>query len=84
MYPELYGKSVGAQGGGWYSFNHKDVHFVGLNNSAVLEGMDVLGEEPLKWLKADLNEHSASQPVVVFAHIPLRTGAESSQKLLVR
>src|SRR6267378_2506734 len=30
MYLERYGKSVGAKGSGWYSFNHKDVHFVGL------------------------------------------------------
>ena len=71
QYLERYGKAVGAKGTGWYSFNHKDVHFVGLNNSAVLEGMGNLGEEQLKWLEADLKAQSASRPVVVFAHIPL-------------
>jgi 3',5'-cyclic AMP phosphodiesterase CpdA len=71
MYLERYGKSVGAKGSGWYSFNHKDVHFVGLNNSAVLEGMGKLGDEQLKWLEADLKGQPASRPVVVFAHIPL-------------
>src|SRR6266478_8274780 len=30
LYLERYGKN--AKGRGWYSFNHKDVHFVGLSN----------------------------------------------------
>lgn len=68
---ERYGKTLGAKGSGWYSFNHKDVHFVGLNNSAVLEGLGALGDEQLKWLEADLEATPASRPVVVFAHIPL-------------
>jgi len=69
MYRERFGKNT--KGSGWYSFNHKDVHFVGLNNSAVLEGMGKLGDEQLKWLEADLSGQPASRPVVVFAHIPL-------------
>ncbi len=71
LYLERYGRVMGAKGSGWYSFNHKDVHFVGLNNSAVLEGMGQLGEEQLKWLEADLKAQPASRSVVVFAHIPL-------------
>lgn len=71
LYRERYNKSLGAKGSGWYSFNHKDVHFVGLNNSAVLDGMGNLGEEQLAWLEADLKGQPASRPVVVFAHIPL-------------
>jgi 3',5'-cyclic AMP phosphodiesterase CpdA len=71
QYLERYGKALGAKGNGWYSFNHKDVHFVGLNNSAVLEGMGKLGDEQLNWLEADLRGQPASRPVVVFAHIPL-------------
>jgi 3',5'-cyclic AMP phosphodiesterase CpdA len=71
LYLERYGKALGAEGRGWYSFNHKDVHFVGLNNSAVLEGMGDLGGDQLTWLKADLEGQPASRPVVVFAHIPL-------------
>jgi 3',5'-cyclic-AMP phosphodiesterase len=71
QYLERYGKAVGAKGNGWYSFNHKDVHFVGLNNSAVLEGMGKLGDDQLRWLDADLKGQPASRPVVVFAHIPL-------------
>ena len=69
QYLQRYGKN--AKGRGWYSFNHKDVHFVGLSNVAVLEGMGTLGAEQLQWLQADLKAQPASRPVVVFAHIPL-------------
>lgn len=71
LYLERYGKALGAKGSGWYSFNHRDVHFVGLNNSVVIEGMGKLGDEQLKWLEADLKGQPSSRPVVVFAHIPL-------------
>jgi 3',5'-cyclic AMP phosphodiesterase CpdA len=71
LYLERYCKAIGMKGGGWYSFNHKDVHFVGLNNSAALDGMGKLGDEQLKWLGGDLKGQPASRPVVVFAHIPL-------------
>jgi 3',5'-cyclic AMP phosphodiesterase CpdA len=36
-------------------------------------GLGNLGDEQLAWLKDDLGARSASQPVVVFAHIPLWT-----------
>jgi 3',5'-cyclic-AMP phosphodiesterase len=71
LYLERYGKAVGAKGNGWYSFTHKDIHFVGLNNTAVLEGMGSLGDEQLHWLEADLKGQPTSRAVVVFAHIPL-------------
>jgi len=71
LYLERYGKALGVKGNGWYSFNQKDVHFVGLNNTAVLEGMGNLGEAQLSWLEADLKGQPGSRPVVVFAHIPL-------------
>src|SRR5579872_7429779 len=69
QYMERYGKM--AKGRGWYSFNHGDVHFVGLSNVAVQEGMGKLGTDQLEWLEADLKGQPASRPVVVFAHIPL-------------
>lgn len=71
LYLGRYGKAVGAKGTGWYSFTHKDVHFVGLNNTAMLEGLGKLGDEQLAWLDADLKGQPASRPIVVFAHIPL-------------
>ncbi|HKT24426.1 MAG TPA: metallophosphoesterase [Terriglobales bacterium] len=71
QYLDRYGK--GTKGRGWYSFNHKGVHFVGLVNVIQLEGMGQLGDEQIAWLKDDLSGVSASTPVVVFAHIPLWT-----------
>jgi len=69
LYMERYGKNT--KGRGWYSFNHKDVHFVGLNNVAQIEGMGKLGADQVQWIDADLKAQPASRPVVVFAHIPL-------------
>ncbi|KAA6463081.1 metallophosphoesterase [Acidobacteria bacterium AB60] len=61
----------GTQGKGWYSFTHKGVHFIGLNNCQQVDAMGKLGDEQLKWLKGDLAAQSSSTPIVVFAHIPL-------------
>jgi 3',5'-cyclic-AMP phosphodiesterase len=69
LYHARFGK--GTLGGGWYSFTHKGVHFVGLNNSVQIDAMGRLGSEQLTWLKADLASITASTPIVVFAHIPL-------------
>jgi 3',5'-cyclic-AMP phosphodiesterase len=69
MYLERYGK--GTKGNGWYSFDHKGVHFIGLVNVVQLEGMGKLGQAQLDWLKKDLHGVKSSTPIVVFAHIPL-------------
>ncbi len=69
LYLERYGK--GTSGNGWYSFDHKGVHFVGLVNVVQLDGMGKLGPAQLTWLKQDLSGVKSSTPVVVFAHIPL-------------
>ena len=65
----------GTRGAGWYSFDHRGVHFVALVNVADLKpgGMGNLGAEQLAWLKADLAHRPSSTPIVVFAHIPLWT-----------
>ena len=65
----------GSKGTGWYSFDHKGVHFVGLVNVANLKagGLGSLGHEQLEWLEDDLKGRSASTPIVLFAHIPLWT-----------
>src|SRR6266568_5130525 len=72
-YLQRYGK--GTKGSGWYSFDHKNVHFVALVNVANLKagGMGSLGHEQLEWLEGDLKGRSASTPIVLFAHIPLWT-----------
>ena len=69
MYLDRYGK--GSKGNGWYSFDHKGVHFIGLVNVVQLEGMGKLGQAQLDWLKQDLGGLKGSTPIVVFAHIPL-------------
>jgi plastocyanin len=70
---ERYGK--GTKGAGWYSFNKKGVHFVGLVNVVDLRagGLGNLGPTQLQWLEDDLRDLSSSTPIVVFAHIPLWT-----------
>jgi Icc protein len=70
-YLERYGK--GSKGSGWYSFDQKGVHFIGLVNVMALEGLGKLGPDQLAWLKDDLSGKKPSTPIVVFAHIPLWT-----------
>jgi 3',5'-cyclic AMP phosphodiesterase CpdA len=72
-YLERHGKNT--KGTGWYSFDQKGVHFIGLNNVMDLKagGMGLLGPEQLAWLADDVKGLSASTPIVVFAHIPLWT-----------
>jgi Icc protein len=71
QYRDRYGKN--AKGSGWYSFDKKGVHFVGLVNVMNLKagGMGSLGNDQLEWLKDDVKHLSKSTPVVVFAHMPL-------------
>ena len=71
QYLDRYGKS--GKGNGWYSFDKKGVHFVGLVNVLNLKagGMGTLGAEQLAWLKDDVGRLKHSTPIVVFAHVPL-------------
>jgi 3',5'-cyclic AMP phosphodiesterase CpdA len=71
QYLERYGKN--SQGAGWYSFDKKGVHFVGLVNVLNLKagGLGSLGAEQLDWIEKDLKPLSTSTPIIVFAHIPL-------------
>jgi len=73
QYLERYGK--GAKGNGWYSFDHKGAHFIGLVNVMNLKagGLGTLGGDQIAWLRDDLSRLKHSTPVVVFAHIPLWT-----------
>ena len=71
QYRDRYGK--GTKGEGWYSFDKKGVHFIGLVNVVNLKagGLGNLGAEQLDWLAADVKHLKSSTPIVVFAHIPL-------------
>jgi 3',5'-cyclic-AMP phosphodiesterase len=89
QFRERYGKDT--KGDGWYSFDHKGVHFVGLVNVMNLKagGLGSLGDDQLAWLKDDVRHLKHSTPIVVFAHIPLWTvypewgwGTDDSQQAL--
>jgi len=71
QYLERYGK--GTKGSGWYSFDKKGVHFIGLVNVMNLKagGLGTLGHGQLEWLEDDVKHLKSSTPIVVFAHIPL-------------
>jgi hypothetical protein len=70
-YRARYGK--GTKGSGWFSFDQKGVHFIGLVNVMNIAegGLGILGEDQLAWLKDDVSGLSSSTPIVVFAHVPL-------------
>lgn len=52
-----------------YSFDHKGVHFVVLDN--VSDPGARLGDDQLAWLQADLDRIDKAAPIVVFTHRPL-------------
>jgi 3',5'-cyclic-AMP phosphodiesterase len=66
-----YGK--GNKGNGWFSFDQRGVHFIGLVNVMNIAegGLGILGDNQLAWLKDDVSHLSSSTPIVVFAHVPL-------------
>lgn len=57
----------------YYSFDHKNWHFVVLNSLDVQDKKYIgkVDSDQMKWLKADLAEIPAETPVVVALHIPL-------------
>ncbi|HEX4208948.1 MAG TPA: metallophosphoesterase [Candidatus Binataceae bacterium] len=52
-----------------YSFDHKGVHFIALDN--VSQGSPEVGTEQLAWLKSDLARFSTTTPIILFTHRPL-------------
>jgi hypothetical protein len=52
-----------------YSFNHKGVHFVALDNVSDPKG--ILGDAQIDWLSRDLKPLAKEAPIVVFTHRPL-------------
>ncbi|MDF3835639.1 metallophosphoesterase [Cupriavidus basilensis] len=60
---------------GYYSFDHKGVHFIGLVNVMHFKanGLGSLGDDQLAWLESDLKWRASSTPIVVFAHMPMWT-----------
>ena len=61
-YQEFFGKTH-------YTFNHKGVHFIVLDN--VSDPTASIGEAQLQWLATDLNAQPQDAKIVVFTHRPL-------------
>ncbi|HLW64688.1 MAG TPA: metallophosphoesterase [Gemmataceae bacterium] len=93
LYLERFGKNT--KGTGWFSFDYKGVHFIGLANVAnaksgsLAAGLGQIGKDQLDWLGKDLAAVKDSTPIVVFAHVPLWTvyekwgwGTQDSQQVL--
>jgi 3',5'-cyclic AMP phosphodiesterase CpdA len=62
LYREVFGET-------FYSFDHRGVHFVALDN--VTRPKPEIGAEQLVWLKKDLARFPKAAPMVVFTHRPL-------------
>jgi len=56
-------------GASYYSFDHKGVHFVAIDN--VSDASARIGEAQLAWLKDDLGKQDKDARIVVFTHRPL-------------
>src|SRR5712671_343502 len=52
-----------------YTFDHKGVHFVALDNVSDPKG--ILGDAQIDWLNRDLKAFAKETPIVVFTHRPL-------------
>lgn len=52
-----------------YSFDHRGVHFVALDN--VSTGKPAVGAGQIAWLKSDLARYPHTAPLIVFTHRPL-------------
>jgi 3',5'-cyclic AMP phosphodiesterase CpdA len=52
-----------------YTFDHKGVHFIALDNVSDPRGM--VGDSQIEWLAADLKGRDNSGPIVVLTHRPL-------------
>ena len=68
-YRQFFG--AGTLGDGWFSLDHRGVHFVGLVNTINLQKLGHLGAEQIAWLERDLRKVSSETPLVVFSHMPL-------------
>ena len=62
LYRQFFGET-------YYSFDHKGVHFIALDN--VSRGKPVVGAEQIDWLKRDIARYPTTAPIIVFTHRPL-------------
>lgn len=68
-------------GATYYSFDHKDWHFIVLDSIGIKADRNWFGQvddAQLAWLKADLEKTGRTTPILVVSHVPLGTGTISS------
>jgi 3',5'-cyclic AMP phosphodiesterase CpdA len=68
-YRQVFG--AGSMGDGWYSFDHKGVHFISVVNTINLQKLGHLGTDQLTFIHDDVAHLPSDTPIVVFSHIPL-------------
>jgi 3',5'-cyclic AMP phosphodiesterase CpdA len=56
-------------GSSYYTFDHKGVHFIAIDNVSDPRGM--VGDTQLAWLETDLEPKGKDTPIVVLTHRPL-------------
>ncbi len=62
LYRDFFGET-------FYSFDHRGVHFVALDN--VSRAKPEVGPQQIEWLKKDLARFPRTAPIIVFTHRPL-------------
>jgi 3',5'-cyclic AMP phosphodiesterase CpdA len=62
LYRQFFGET-------YYSFDHRGVHFVALDN--VSSGKPAVGAAQIAWLQRDLARYPHTAPIIVFTHRPL-------------
>jgi len=74
QFRERYGK--GTKGDGWYSFDQKGVHFIGLVNVMNLKagGLGNLGKEQLEFIEDDVKHLKSSTPIVGVSRVGMGNG----------
>ena len=70
-YLDVFG--AGSQGDGWSSFDMGGIHFLLLNNVVDVVNLGHLGTAQLEFIEKDVANLRSDTPIVVFAHIPMRT-----------
>ncbi len=80
----LFSEYLGYQGKAYYSFDHKEWHFIVLST---LDGNGHhmgMSEKQYKWLAKDLQETGKHKPIVITAHMPFpisRNGKEMAKRV---
>jgi UDP-2,3-diacylglucosamine pyrophosphatase LpxH len=54
----------------YYSFDHKNWHFIILNTVQSCNGSYCVGDKQIEWLKKDISEIDQGTPIIISTHVP--------------